>query len=322
MNRKRGLLKRIAILASIVTVMFVILTGCVGDTIRLGTGGTGGTYYSYGEKLSNLDSYIEIKTTAGSEANIRLIDKGFVDAAIVQSDILELDKGNCAALTGLYTEAVQLIAKKDSGITDVNSLKGKRVSVGETESGVLRNAQQILLASGMTFNDIEVKNLSFNDSVEALEKGEIDAFFCTAGVPTNAVYKLTETGDASLVEFNPDMIGRLLNLYPGYNECVIPAGTYKGQDKEIHTVGVRAVLVVNPNMNNRTATRLMELVFDNSEELNRDIATDGKITPQSAVASVGIPFHPAAAEYLEKQGVTVAKWSKAKKKSVFGSQDE
>ncbi|MBE5899783.1 MAG: hypothetical protein E7279_09305 [Lachnospiraceae bacterium] len=61
------------------------------STVRLGTGGT---YYAYGEQLSKLDSSIEVKTTAGSEANMRLLDKGFIDAAIVQSDSLDVSDGN------------------------------------------------------------------------------------------------------------------------------------------------------------------------------------------------------------------------------------
>ena len=323
MKRTKSYIKYLLSALMLAVLISQVITGCTNkSTVRLGTGGTGGMYYAYGKELSELDSAIEIKTTAGSEANIRLLDKGFIGAAIVQSDSLDISDGNVAALTGLYTEAVQLVVSKASGITDMESLCGKKVSVGETESGVVRNAQQIFLSAGMIFDDVEIKNLSFNDSVKALAKGEIDAFFCTAGVPTEAVSEIIESGEAELMSFDEDMIKRLLNLYPGYNECIIPAGTYKGQDSDIHTVGVRAVLVVSPNMDDKTATRLIELVFNNSKELNKNIATDDELGAETAVMSVGIPFHPAAADYLAGKGVTVAKWTGSSNKAVFGSQDQ
>ncbi len=306
-----------------VLLISVLFAGCTNNqTVRLGTGGEGGTYYSYGRELSELDDDIVLKTTAGSEANMRLLDKGFIDAAIVQSDSLDVNSGNICALTGLYTEAVQLIVRNESGINSVEALRGKTVSVGEEESGVVRNAKQILLTAGMTFEDVAVKYMSFDDSVKALKAGDIDAFFCTAGVPTQAVSEIIDMGVGRLIGFSEDMINRLLNLYPGYNACIIPSGTYKGQDSDIYTVGVRAVLVVRPNMKDSTAKRLIELVFDNSAKLNEHIATDGELTGESAILSVGIPFHPAAADYLATKGVTVAKWTGVSKKSVFGSQDE
>ncbi|MCR4611377.1 MAG: TAXI family TRAP transporter solute-binding subunit [Lachnospiraceae bacterium] len=326
MNSKKSLIKRLIIISPISALAIGLLAGCScsgsNSGVRLGTGGSGGTYYAYGTKLEKLDSGIIIKTTAGSEANLRLLEKGFVDAAIVQSDSLDVSNKGIAALTGLYTEAVQLVVRKDSGITGVEGLRGKRVSVGEAESGVVRNAKQILLTAGLTFEDIEVNNLSFNDAVRSLKEGKIDAFFCTAGVPTEAVRQLASTGEASIVDFDEGLRRRLLNLSPGYSECTIPAGTYQGQEQDIHTLGVRAVLVVDPSLDYDTAYNLVKTVFENSQELNSDIVTDGKLTGESAVLSVGVPFHSAAVDYLGKQGVTVAEWSGSKAKGVYGSQDQ
>ena len=75
-------------------------------------------------------------------------------------------------------------------------------------------------------------------------------------------------------------------------------------------------------MNDSDVTALIKAVIENSEKLNKDIITDSKIDGEAAVLSVGIPFHPAAAEYLESMGVHVAKWNGSTKKAVIGSQDE
>ena len=183
--------------------IIALLVGCGGKTAdntnptRFGTGGTGGMYYHYGTELAKLiqsdgKGYkLDVKTTAGAAANLRLLREKFLDIAIVQSDTLsnavngtgiftEIGPGvGYAAVAGLYTEACQIVVSANSEIKTVNDLVGKKVSVGEKESGVIQNAEQILMAHGLTFEMIEPSYLSFADSAKALESGKIDAFFVT-----------------------------------------------------------------------------------------------------------------------------------------------
>ena len=178
--------------------LIVLLTGCggeksAGSEIRFGTGGTGGMYYAYGTELAKeIQSdgkgvALDVKTTAGSAANLRLLREKFLDVAIVQSDTLSnavdgtgvfagVGQGvGYAAVAGLYTEACQIVVPKNSPIMSVNDLVGKKVSIGEQESGVLQNAEQILMAHGLTFDMVEPSYLSFSDAVKAMESGQIDA---------------------------------------------------------------------------------------------------------------------------------------------------
>ena len=117
------------------------------DVIRMGTGGTGGNYYNYGVNLSEA---LSNETDYGME-----ISKGYLDMALVQSDILAdavNGKGNFSnnpltgfhVVTGLYTESCQVIVRGDSKINSIEDLAGKKVSVGEEESGAQKNALDIL----------------------------------------------------------------------------------------------------------------------------------------------------------------------------------
>ena len=149
--------------------IIALCIGCGGENsasngIRLGTGGTGGMYYAYGTELAKMvqaegkGRALDVKTTAGSAANLRLLREKFLDLAIVQSDTLSNainGRGifaaagpgvGYAAVAGLYTEACQIVVSKNSEINSVSDLVGKKVSVGERESGVLQNAEQIFRA--------------------------------------------------------------------------------------------------------------------------------------------------------------------------------
>ena len=139
-------------------------------------------YYSYGTAVSQILSSevgasFTIEATGASKANIQLIASGESDMARVQNDVVyyaytgtDLFEGEkiegFSAMAGLYAEVCQIIADPSAGIDSIEDLVGKNVSVGDAGSGVEFNAKQILAAYGISFDDINVQNLSFGDSAD------------------------------------------------------------------------------------------------------------------------------------------------------------
>lgn len=311
-------------------IISICATGCddsANSKIRFGTAGVGGMYYSYASNLvkviesDNHDYNFDVKNTAGSAANLRLLSDNFLDLAIVQSDTLsdairgtgifvsaDPAKGY-AAVAGLYTEACQVIVPKDSDITDIYALADKRVSIGEKESGVLQNATEILLAHGLTVEMIQPSYLSFADSAEALERGEIDAFFCTAGTPTNAVHELAMHMEIRLLEIAPEIVNNMMRLYSGYTRCTVPADTYSGQDSDVNTLGVKAVLIANTNLDSDKVAYITEMLLKNAEVLGDISSNTSELNIDYAVRDIPCAFHAGAAKYYESQGVNVEVYS-------------
>lgn len=330
MNRKR-----ICSALLLCSVLLLCLVGCDGaaDEIRLGTGGTGGIYYAYGNALAPAIKEatgwdVTVKETTGSEANLRLLESGVADLAIVQSDTLQyaaVGEGSFegmilsgySAVGGLYTEACQIVVTKDSGIASVADLAGKRVSVGAEDSGVTRNAEQILRANGLTLDKMKVSRLAFAESAAAMERGELDAFFCTAGAPTNAVSELAEKMDIRLISPDQRTIDQLMGLYNCYAMCRIPAGTYKGQDEDVVTLGVRAVLVAADSLDAAIVKQITDTLFTYNSQIQGAVAVDAELDAEHAVQSVPIPFHFGAAAYYGEQGIEVEARTPAKSIKSF-----
>jgi TRAP transporter TAXI family solute receptor len=192
--------------AALVLCAGTVFAGGGSERVRMATGGSTGTYYSYGSAVAQIlqqktGIQVTVQSTGASKANIQLIDAGDVEMAIVQNDVMDYAyKGtdlfagtkftSFSAMAGLYNEACQIIADASKGIKTVADLMGKNVSVGDVGSGVEFNARQIMEAYGLTFNDITQQNLGFGPSADALRDGKIDAFFCVAGAPTPAVVDL------------------------------------------------------------------------------------------------------------------------------------
>lgn len=85
-------MKKLLVLLLILAMLFSFV-GCskTADKIRIGTAGAGGTYEEVGKSISSVfkDNGIEseLKNTAGSAANLRLLSEGYFDLAIAQEDI-------------------------------------------------------------------------------------------------------------------------------------------------------------------------------------------------------------------------------------------
>lgn len=291
------------------------------DRLAFGTGGIGGNYYAYGSAYAQLiggDSdklSVEVKATAGSAANLRLLQQGFLDIAVVQSDMLsdaysgegdfaEMPCRSVRALAGLYTEECQLIVRADSDIYAVSDLYGKTVSVGEEDSGVIKNAELIMELNGITNGSVKKVNLSFSDSAAALEKGTIDAFFVTAGLPTTAVTELAKETAIRLISLDEKTIERMTGENSFYTACTIPANTYAGQTEDVRTVGVKAVLVASGRVSDDTAEQLVRTLFDHSSELHYSTSAS-EFSADFAASGITVPFHSGAARFYEANGITV-----------------
>ena len=81
--------------------MTLSLAGCgIGsDSVKLGAAGVGGGYYAFSNAFAqiasseNEDLDFEVKATAGSTANIRLLSDGYVDMAIAQEQAPRTRRG-------------------------------------------------------------------------------------------------------------------------------------------------------------------------------------------------------------------------------------
>ncbi len=287
------------------------------DSLAFGTGGESGTYYAYGGTLANtlsakLDGVsIVAQTSGGSKANIISIEDKEIQLGFVQNDVayygytgtdLFESVGACtgfSVIAALYPETCQIISTSD--ITSIEDLRGKIVSVGDAGSGVEFNANQILDAYGMSFDDIQVTNLSFSASAEALKNGTIDAFFCTAGDPTTAVTELATTNSINLLEIDDEHAAALIEKYPFYTQRVVVAGSYNGIDTDVKTVAVKATLIASNDLPEDLVYSITKGIFDYKDDVTHDKASF--IDAAYAVDGISIPFHPGAEKYYKEIGI-------------------
>ena len=280
----------------------------------------------------------------GSKSNVEELADGNAELAFCQSDVMAYAYNgtnlfenpiDCfSTVAALYMEDVQIVTT-DPSIKTVADLAGKNVSVGAAGSGVYFNAVDILSAYGLgdldadgkftkinatyqsfavdvlsaydlTLDDITPVYQSFADSADSLKDGKIDAAFIVAGAPTTAIMDLSTTKAAYLVSLDDAHIDELLAASPYYTKHVIPAGTYNGQDEDVTTVAVGAVILARDDVSEDAIYALTADIFDNAPDLISSHAKYGELSTEFGASITSVPYHPGAAKYFAEKGFDVA----------------
>lgn len=314
--KKRSLL----VLALVLSLTVAIAPAHAATFLSIATGGTSGTYYPLGGDIANLfnttipDVKANAQATGGTAENLRLINAGDAELGTVQNDVsayafegTDSFDGEVidtfSVVTSLYPEVVQLVARADAGIDTIKDLAGKRVSVGAAGSGTYFNAVHMLEAAGMSLDDIDEQFLSFSESGDAAKNRQIDAFFCTAGIPNAAITELTSGSDAKVIALDAATVEALLAAKPFYVDFTIPGGTYPGIDDDVRTVAITALLVCTNDLDEELVYQMTKNLYEKGDELLTH-AKKTEITLETALDGVGnLPIHPGAERYYKEVGV-------------------
>ncbi|PTN33313.1 TAXI family TRAP transporter solute-binding subunit [Desulfonatronum sp. SC1] len=280
-----------------------------------------GVYYQVALQISNMMNkhmggeynYIG-RPTGGSVFNINALDRGAFDFAVAQSDRNFQGYNGTAdwegkPVTGLrsvfsmHPETVMLVTRKDTGITTVESLKGKRVNIGNPGSGQRGNAEDVLRMYGLDFNtDFRAEALQQHEASRALVDRNIDAFFYTVGNPSAAIEEPAQSVDLDMVPLNSDAVKAFVAEHPFYITTSIPAGTYRGIDRDIETYAVTATVVTNDSVSEQVVYDMVKTVFDNLDELRASHAAFRNLNPEEMLQGLSAPLHPGAEKYYKEKG--------------------
>jgi TRAP transporter TAXI family solute receptor len=283
--------------------------------ITILTGGEQGVYFPLGGAMAriiteNVDGVSATGVTSGaSVVNSNDIHDGKAEFGLVQNDIayyahegsnmFEQVTDNFDGIATLYPEVIQIVASADSGIETVEDLIGKRVAVGDQGSGSEANAQQILDAHGITYDDLNIEYMSFGDAAGGIQDGNIDAAFITAGTPTGAIEALKAMREIKVVSISVDKIKELTDQYPYYTHFDLPASIY-GLDSDVTTVAVQAMIIVSKSLPEDQVYEMTKALFENLDVIEATHASGKYFTLETALDGMSIDVHPGAQRYFDE----------------------
>lgn len=287
--------------------------------INVLTGGTSGVYYPIGVALSQLysngieGSKTSVQATKASVENLNLLQAGRGELAFALGDSVAdawngvEDAGFKAplkklrAIAGTYPNYIQIVASKESGISTLADLKGKRISVGAPKSGTELNARAIFKAAGLSYEDMgKVEFLPYAESVELIKNRQLDATLQSSGLGMAAIRDLAATLPITFVAIPAEITAKIDNA--AYQAASIPAGTYDGQDSDVPTVAITNILVSHDGVSDEVAYQMTKLMFDNLERLGNAHSAAKDIKLEGAAKGLPIPLHPGAERFYKEAG--------------------
>ena len=292
--------------------------------VTIASGWVVGVYYPLAGAMSriaynakDLNIRATVESSGASVANAQLIGTKDADFALLQNDIAyyAYTGTTLGAFTGkpvknmggiftIYPELVHAVATQSSGVKSVRDLKGKRVVLGPQGSGTEQNALQILESHGLKESDLgRAERIDAAAAADQLKDGRVDAAFFTTGLGSAVIVDTFISGKTVMVPVAAAEGEALRKKYPFYTMEKIPANTYKGQEREIVTPAVMAMMVANGELPEDLVYRFTKAIFDNLPQFHAAHAAAKNLTLASAQNGMPIPLHPGAEKFFKEKGV-------------------
>lgn len=284
--------------------------------ITVSTGVPTGVYQRYGELLKealgrNLPQVsTTLRNSEGSQQNLARLASGEADFTIAALDAIAtyIEEGRPGAdalrgCTRLYDDYVQLVVPKGSPVESTSDLRGLRVGVGQDGSGVRLLANRLLRGAGLDpAADVRPVAAGIDTMPGLMERGQLDAFFWSGGLPTLAVQRLSERFPVKLVPLKPELIDKVHadggpSLY--YRAAVIPADAYpKAQDgRRVETMAVANLLVTTERTDATLTEGVTRTVIRSRDAIGHEVHSAQLVDLRTAIYTHPLPLHEGARRY-------------------------
>jgi TRAP transporter TAXI family solute receptor len=253
--------------------------------LSLGTAGTGGIYYPLGGALASRMSIADearqytAEVSGGSVENINRLAAGQMDLAMVlavtafqaQQGLGDWEEAvpGLRILAPLYPNLTHIMVPRNSDVESIADLGGQRVSVGPPGSGTEQMARHLLQAHGLSYDDIDVRFLSFSESSSALRDRAIDAAVISVGYPAASVLEATTTAGVRLLPVAPEVVAVMREEHPYYTATVMPEGAYPGVEAAIPTMAVHNWIVAMESLDDGVVTILLNILANDRVSLEQ-----------------------------------------------------
>jgi TRAP transporter TAXI family solute receptor len=320
-----SLFKKVCLLILLFIFLFGIQNVWAGDTTRLSisTGAMGGGFYPIGGGIAAYisknveDVEVTAATSGGVDENMNRLDSGEADIALVSTgDSYKAFKGmppydhefnKMRGMGILFANWGQPYSLKKSGINTYLDLKNKNVCVGSPGGSMHRLFYDWVKIHGLDPEKDFKKSvfLPASAAMEALKMGQVDVVMEIAAIPTSSITELSLTDNIQIIQFASGYREKLIEASPEYLPMTIPAGTYKGMDEDVETVGMAAMWACRMDLPDEMVYNLVKSIYSTEglEYLATVHPAASGITLENAAKWTPIPLHPGAEKFFKEVGL-------------------
>ncbi len=209
------------------------------------------------------------------------------------------------ALFSLHSEPFTLVARRDSGISGLDDLAGKRVNIGHPGSRQRTLMERVMQAKNWTSGSFQLaEELNESEQSLALCHNRVQAMVLAVAHPDPELAKTLEICDAQIVTVAGAEIAALVGDNPYFAATEVPAGLYAGQEKAVKTFGLLVTAVSSEDIDEETIYAATKSVIDSLPDLRRRHPALGALSPDGMMKDgLSAPLHPGALRYYRERGM-------------------
>jgi hypothetical protein len=255
----------------------------------IGTGPSGSFSHHTGKFLCRIfakqDEEITCSLSASNDPtdNLTNVQGGALDLALIDSlllgestagqgafQYLDINYDRIRIVTPLYEVPLTLIVRRDTNLSTVDQLPGKRINTGPFGSPKKHLFELFMQTQGWTEDMFPVfaeLSSSLSQDKIAFRQNEVQILVHEGVHPDNDIKLLMEDMGASLIGFSTDSIVDLLNSNPSLSKQNINKSTYPSLSDNLTTFGTTMTLVTSADVDDETIGLLITALEKNRQSL-------------------------------------------------------
>lgn len=257
-------------------------------------------------------------SAAASEGSIENIEAiKIADADVIISENLfasmahngaGLFKGKAVSelrsICNLWPNLIHVIVRSDKA-GSLEDLENKPVGIELPDSGI-----KFVMENGVKQlrTHINWRPMAYLAAAESLRRGQIHGLVLVGGVPVPLVASLFNDGSVplTLLEVKPgDLQASEAELRNAFKEGLIPANTYNGQEKPVHTFALMSGLYTTSALSPQVVYSLTKIIFENLDYLSKIHPACKFISPDKALEGLEAPLHRGAIKYFRERKIKI-----------------
>lgn len=287
--------------------------------ITLGTATRGGGFQLFGQNLAEVINSVQDKvqirelTTRGSKQNIPFLEQGKIDIGLVEGnaarqalDGIGRPRADLRVLSVMYPNPGMFVVRADSRYQTISDLKGKPVVFGTRASGLRILANDVLdgldLKADADFRQIILEKAAEGPKLVLEKKAEA---LWGAGIGWPGFVKMANSAaGARFIPPSEKQIKQILKKHGHLQRMSVPAGIYKGQDRQIDSVGLWSLILIRPGISDDVAYALAQAIHLGHADLKKRLKQGSYTTADNTIKYVPVErLHPGARRYYQKKGL-------------------
>lgn len=286
--------------------------------VRIAAGSVGGGSYMQVSALVNAvkkefpDASLRIESAKGSVHNIQLIDAKQVEFGTASADTIweawngkgvfkDKEIKSFRLLMPTMPSPYIFVTLKKNNINSLTDLNNKRYGAGVKGGSVAIFLEKVF----ETFKvNVDYVYLEATDTVLALKNGVIQGF--TLGHPAPAIQDLSWTIDTNIFGVTEKEGEKILNSHPELiYPLTIPAGYYKGQDKDVICVGTYQTVIVRDDLPEDFVYSIVKAAYENIDIIKNTWPLMAEGMSLESLKFLSVPLHPGAVKYYKEIGIEI-----------------